>query len=49
MHGLKQFCNKSTASKDEEVLDGSEFVEAVKKHINPNFSEGKKDYSINNR
>ena len=49
MHGLKQFCNKSTGSKDGEVLEGSEFVEAVKKHINPNFSERKKDYSINYR
>ena len=29
-------------SKDGEVVKGPEFFEAVKKHINPNFSEKKK-------
>lgn len=31
-----------TLSKDGEVVKGAEFLEAVKKHINPNFSERKK-------
>jgi len=32
------------SSKDGEVVKGPEFFEAVKKHINPNFSERKKNY-----